>query len=309
MIDGLLVLDKPAGPTSHDAVQRVKRITRAAKAGHTGTLDPFATGVLPILLGRATVIAPYLQAAWKTYRATLALGRATDTLDPTGQVVAETPVPALSEEGARRALAAFVGPREQVPPRFSAQKVDGRPAYLAARRGEEVALRPKPVEIRRIALVALEGAALTFDVECSAGTYVRVLAAEIAEALGAAGHLSALRRLAAGSLRIDDATSFEGVEEHASAGTLGAIVRSMDDALDFLPRVTLTPGAAARVAHGAGFAIDDIADAAPSPAEGRAVRVASPEGALLALATASDPSESGAARFRVLRVLALPRGG
>jgi tRNA pseudouridine55 synthase len=305
VIDGLLCLDKPAGPTSHDAVQRVKRLTGAAKAGHTGTLDPFATGVLPILLNRATVLAPFLQTEWKTYRATVSLGRATDTLDPTGRVTDEAPVPPLTAARVAETLAAFVGPRQQTPPKFSAQKVGGVRAYKAARRGEEVALRPKPIVIRSIAAGAITATTIDFDAECSAGTYVRVLAAEIAAALGTVGHLTALRRLAVGPLRVDDALSYDAIADLAATGALAARVLTPDAALASYRRVTLAPRAVAAVLRGGNLSRADLADAPAAFLDGETVRVAAPDGSLIALAAANVAGDPRAPGFRVVRVLAL----
>lgn len=194
MSGAFLVIDKPAGITSHDVVAMLRAVTGEAKVGHTGTLDPFATGVLPMALGRATRLIQYLDEDLKIYDATIALGQATDTGDPTGQVVAEAPVPVLDETGVRAVLAGFVGVRMQEPPRYSAVKVDGRPLYAYARAGKDVRAKPRPVRIDAVELVELQPDSLRVRITCGRGTYARVLADEIATALGTAGHLSALRR-------------------------------------------------------------------------------------------------------------------
>ncbi len=200
-----LVVDKPAGITSHDVVAILRAVTGAKKVGHTGTLDPFATGVLPLALGRATRLIQYLDEDLKIYDAHIALGARTDTGDPTGEVVAEAPVPPLDAAQVEAVLAGFVGTRMQEPPRYSAVKVDGKRLYAYARKGEDVRAQPRPVRIDAVELLSLDGAALRVRITCGRGTYARVLADEIAVALGTVGHLSALRRERSGAFSLDRA--------------------------------------------------------------------------------------------------------
>ncbi|RJX30472.1 MAG: tRNA pseudouridine(55) synthase TruB [Desulfarculus sp.] len=207
--DGVLVVDKPAGPTSHDVVERLRRRFKPAKLGHTGTLDPFATGVLVLAFNRATRMASLLGAGDKLYQGRLSLGAATDTGDPTGQVQAQAPVPVLSPEQVRAALQALEGPRQQAPPPFSAAKHQGRPLYAYARQGLAVHKEPRAITVHQARLLALEPEAIVLELSCSRGTYVRSLAADLAQALGTVGHLQALRRLASAPFSAGEAVSLE----------------------------------------------------------------------------------------------------
>lgn len=193
--DGVLVVDKPAGPTSHDVVDELRRRFRPAKLGHAGTLDPYATGVLVLAFNQATRLTSLLGAGHKLYQGWLQLGSATDTGDVTGQVVAEAPVPSLSWEQAARALAQLEGERLQAPPPFSAAKHRGKPLYAYARQGVQVKKPARPVLIASAVLLALETDRLEFEILCSKGTYVRALGEDLAAALGSVGHLCSLRRL------------------------------------------------------------------------------------------------------------------
>jgi tRNA pseudouridine55 synthase len=194
-LDGVVLLDKPAGPGSTTVLQLVRRLLRAAKAGHAGTLDPMASGMLPLCFGQATKACGVLLGSAKAYRARLQLGAATDTGDAEGQVVRTASVPGLDRPQVAAVLASMVGKREQRPPMYSALKHQGRPLYELARRGEEVERAPRPVVVHRMELLELHDDRLEFEVECSKGTYIRVLGEEIAAALGTAGHLCELRRL------------------------------------------------------------------------------------------------------------------
>ena len=203
MRTGFLVVDKPVGITSHDVVGMVRAVTGVKKVGHTGTLDPFATGVLPLALGSSTRLIRFLDESQKVYDATVQLGQATDTGDHTGEVVAEADVPEITEEAVLSVLAGFRGVRMQVPPRYSAVKVKGRPLYSYARAGEEVEAAARPIRIDRIDLLELGTDTLRVVIHCGRGTYARVLAEEIGEALGTVAHLVALRRLRSGPFDVD----------------------------------------------------------------------------------------------------------
>lgn len=211
--DGFLVVDKPPGLTSHDVVAVVRAVTGLKKVGHTGTLDPFATGVLPVALGGATRLIQFLDEREKLYDATIELGRATDTGDPTGTTIAEADVPALTPAQIDRVLATFVGPRMQTPPRYSAVKVKGRPLYAYARKGAEVQVEARPIEIFGLTRVAEGLGWLRVTLRCSRGTYARVLAEELGVALGSVGHLAALRRLGSGGFGLDRAVTFAQLAE------------------------------------------------------------------------------------------------
>jgi tRNA pseudouridine55 synthase len=215
--DGVLVIDKPAGPTSHDVVDRLRRRFKPAKLGHGGTLDPFATGVLVLAFNRATRMTSLLGAGDKLYLGRIALGMATDSGDPTGQVTERAPVPELSREQVEAALAGLVGERMQVPPAFSAVKHQGKPLYAYAREGIEVKKAARPISIHRARLLDLGPEHIEFDLLCSRGTYVRSLAVDLAQELGTVGHLETLRRQASAPF--------------AEGEALG-----LDEALDLTPR-------------------------------------------------------------------------
>jgi tRNA pseudouridine55 synthase len=193
--DGIVLLDKPIGLSSNAALQRVKRLLQANRAGHAGTLDPLATGMLPIGIGQATKVCGALLGSVKAYRVKLALGMATATGDLEGEPTRRAPVPELGHDAIEKHLQGFVGEREQVPPMHAALKHEGTPLYRLARAGRTVDRPPRRIQVRRIALRNVASTEIEFDVECSKGTYVRVLGEEIASALGTVGHLTALRRL------------------------------------------------------------------------------------------------------------------
>lgn len=210
---GFLVVDKPPGVTSHDVVAVVRAVTGLKKVGHTGTLDPFATGVLPLALGSATRLIQYLDEDQKVYDAHVFLGRATDTGDPTGTTVEEREVPPLTRAEVERVLAGFLGQRMQTPPRYSAVKVAGKPLYAYARAGKEVHVDARPIRVDAMDLVSFESPRLRVLIRCSRGTYARVLAEEIGAALGTVGHLEELRRTGSGPFTIDHAVSFSRISE------------------------------------------------------------------------------------------------
>jgi tRNA pseudouridine55 synthase len=223
-VDGVLVCDKPAGMTSHDVVARVRRLAGQRRVGHGGTLDPPATGVLVLALGRATRLLPFLPTEPKRYLAEVAFGAETDTLDATGTVTATADAAGVGEAGLRDALAGFVGPQLQVPPMVSAIKVGGERLYAKARRGEQVDRVPRPIVISELELVGFtagERPRATLEVTCSGGTYVRSLAADLGRALGTLAHLATLRRTAVGRFTERDAHTLAQLEELAGGGSGG----------------------------------------------------------------------------------------
>jgi len=243
---GILNVNKPKGWTSHDVVARVRRLAGQKRVGHAGTLDPMAEGVLPILLGRATRLADYIQLGRKTYIATVKLGVATDTDDAEGIVIAEAPVPDLSVSSIEAVLAQFRGEISQTPPQYSALKVGGKRAYAVARRGGEVTLAPRPITIDDLRLNSWSKTELSLEVRCSKGTYIRALARDIAIALGTLGHLTTLIRTKVGPFELGDALS---PDELASTGVDTAIVPA-SAALPDSPGYTATSDEAARLANG-----------------------------------------------------------
>lgn len=206
---GILLLDKPEGVTSAGVIRALKPRLGRTRAGHLGTLDPFASGLLPLCLGEATKVARYLLLERKEYTGTIRLGQATDTLDRTGAVVETAAVPTLDAEVVAAVAARFTGAQQQVPPMYSALKRDGVPLYELARRGVEVERAPRDIDIFRLEIGLRGVERLDFTVECTKGTYVRVLAADIGRALGTVAHLERLRRTAVGSFRIEDAVALD----------------------------------------------------------------------------------------------------
>jgi tRNA pseudouridine55 synthase len=239
-VDGILLLDKPEGLTSNAALQRVRRLYRARKAGHTGSLDPLASGLLPICLGQATKASGMLLDSDKTYWVSIALGDRTATGDREGEVVERAPVPELKRDFVERVAAGFVGESEQVPPMYSALKHRGERLYRLARRGLEVERSPRRVVIRRLELLGLEPERLQFEVACSKGTYVRSLAEDIARACGTVGHVANLRRLQLGPFRDPRMHRLDEIEQSTQAPKeLDALLLPTDAALPGLPAVGL----------------------------------------------------------------------
>jgi tRNA pseudouridine55 synthase len=238
-----MLVDKPAGPTSHDVVQRVRRALGTRAAGHTGTLDPFATGLLVVLVGRATRLARFVEALGKTYLAVARLGVATETDDLTGAPLgAPVPLDGVSEARVREALCGFEGEQRQRPPRYSARRVGGERSYRLARRGIDVEPAETTVTVHRIALVSYAAPELVFRVTVSAGTYIRALARDLGAQLGVGAHLTALRREAIGPLRVGDAVPLEQVGPGA--------LRPAQDVLGHLPAFELDEPARTAVSHG-----------------------------------------------------------
>jgi tRNA pseudouridine55 synthase len=258
-VRGILLLDKPPGITSNRALQRVKRLYGAAKAGHTGSLDPLATGMLPICFGVATRLSAFLLDAGKTYRVTARLGVATDTGDADGVVTERRDAPRPSEPDVRAVLGRFEGDIEQTPPMYSALKHDGERLYRLARRGEVVPRAPRRVSIRELLLERYEWPDAELFVRCSKGTYVRSLVVDLAAALGTVAHVAELRRLAVEPFDGEPMTTLEGLESLAGAGgtsALDAHLLPADRALAGWPAVVLSGDAVERIAHGQAVAAD-----------------------------------------------------
>jgi tRNA pseudouridine55 synthase len=248
VVDGVLLLDKPAGLTSNAALQRARRHYNAAKAGHTGTLDPLATGLLPLCFGEATKFAGALLEADKEYEATLQFGVVTDTGDAEGRVLHHQPV-ALTLAEVEAALPRLRGPIEQVPPMYSALKHDGKALHEYARAGIEVVRAPRPVTIHALELTELCGEQLRFRVHCSKGTYVRTLAEDLGQLLGCGAHLTALRRTRIGPLRLADAIPLARLEQ-LDAGASATLLQPVDALLGEWPGIALDEAAAEKFAHG-----------------------------------------------------------
>jgi len=249
MHDGFLIIDKPRGVTSHDVVQRVRRALHVKQVGHTGTLDPLATGVLVICVGVATRVSEYLLGHDKAYRATIRLGVETDTYDATGEVVATHAVN-VERADLEEALARFVGPLQQVPPMHSAIKRDGQKLYELARAGIEVEREARPVVIHSIELLGYQAPDVTIDVRCSAGTYIRSLAHDLGAALGTGAHLNALRRTQVGPFGLDQAIGLAEFETLARQSMTSVPLRSIDEALNDWPKVIVNAAQRQRAVTG-----------------------------------------------------------
>jgi len=270
-VHGVLLLDKPLGLSSNDALQKAKRLFRAEKAGHTGTLDPLATGLLPLCFGAATKFSQVSLDADKCYLATLCLGRTTTTGDTEGEVL-HTRELRVDRAAVDAACARFTGRIEQVPPMHSALKHEGRALYAYARAGIEVERNPRSVEIHHIHVIDWQDDRLLLDVRCSKGTYIRTLAQDLGEALGCGAHLTALRRTASGGLSVDDAVTLDRLAELDEAGR-DALLQPADALLAGWPRVQLPDDEAGRFLTGLRRRVS-LADAA-------AVRVYGPDDAFL----------------------------
>lgn len=289
MPSGILNLDKPRGPTSHDIVDRVRERTRVRRVGHAGTLDPLASGVLVVCVGRrATRVAQYLMGERKVYRADVRLGITTDTYDGEGEVIAEAPVE-VSRRQVEAALTRFEGPIEQIPPMFSALKHKGKPLYRLARRGVEVEREPRRVVIDRLELTAWEPPTCTLEMACSAGTYVRVLVHDLGQALGCGAYVTDLIRLASGIFRLEDAITLETLARAASEGRWPEFLCPVDEALaDLFPALHLDADAARRLCSGQAIPNHELGAAALDLQGAELVRTYGPGEAFLALA-AYDP--------------------
>jgi tRNA pseudouridine55 synthase len=278
-LHGLLVVDKagydPAHPdarlwTSHDVVARVRRLSGQRRIGHTGTLDPAASGLLLLCLGQATRLVEYYQGHDKLYQAVVQLGTATDSYDAVGEVVAHAPVPTLTAAQIERVLTRFRGDILQTPPIYSALKQEGETLYAKARRGETVTVAARPVTIHALTLVAHSANTLMLDVHCSAGTYIRSLAHDLGMALGTVAHLAALRRVAAGAFTLADAHTLAATEAAAAAGTLRDLLLPLGMGLG-LPTLTVDAETALRLSQGQRVPLEQAADTTDDLALARAV--------------------------------------
>jgi tRNA pseudouridine55 synthase len=289
-VDGVLVCDKPAGPTSHDVVALVRRLAGQRRVGHGGTLDPPATGVLVVALGRATRLLPWLPLEPKGYLATIRFGSATDTLDATGNVTSTAPADHLDAAAVAAALAGMTGAQQQIPPMVSAVKVGGERLYAKARRGEQVERAPRPVTVHALDLLHFrpgQAPEAVVDIACSGGTYVRSLADDLGRALGSAAHLATLRRTRVGAFGLDWARSMDELHAAADSDALHELLLTPAAAMAGVTARRLDAGEAAALAVGR-----------PLVASGKAGPVAAidPDGRLLAVVE----DERGQARPRVV---------
>ncbi|MFQ5878273.1 MAG: tRNA pseudouridine(55) synthase TruB [Acidobacteriota bacterium] len=286
-LNGVLLVDKPEGPTSHDIVALARRALRIQRIGHAGTLDPMATGLLVLMIGRATRLAPFLSGADKTYRGILRLGVSTDTYDRAGTATGPRREVGVDRETILAALDRFRGTVSQVPPAFSAKKVRGTPMYRLARRRRPVSPAPTMVTFLRIELIALNGPDLEFEAEVSAGTYLRSFAHDLGEALGCGAHLHTLRRIGAGAFRVEDALNPDALT------TLGERAASrvvpMEEIPLGLPTVVLTSGGTHAIRHGRPCGLAEVSAPHPPLPPGRC-RLKGPGGALVGIGEVRLPA-------------------
>jgi tRNA pseudouridine55 synthase len=248
--NGIILIDKAEGETSHDVVKQIRRILKQKQVGHAGTLDPFATGLLVILLGQGTKISPYLMSMAKKYRATMRLGIETDTLDLEGRIVHTNPVPALLSAEIKAKARGFIGEIEQIPPAFSAVRSNGKRAYHLARKGIQPILKSRRVKVHSFEIISTDLPDVTFEVECSSGTYIRSLAADLGRQLGPGAHLTALRRLSSGPFAVVEAIRLKGNNPCLTYKNMQERILPLSRALPHLRGVDLNDGLALKIRHG-----------------------------------------------------------
>jgi tRNA pseudouridine55 synthase len=305
-VEGLLNIDKPPALTSHDVVAHVRRQTRVSRVGHAGTLDPQATGVLLIGLGRGTKLTQFLHECPKTYRATLKLGMRTDSYDGAGQVVEVRAVGELGRERVEAVLGSFRGAIEQIPPMFSALKRQGQRLYTLARQGMDVERQPRRVSIFQLTLIEQTADTLRVEVECSSGTYIRVLANDIGARLGCGAHLTELVRTAIGPFRLQGALTLPALEEAVRQGHWHRHVIALAAAVEAFPALVLTPAAARALAYGIAPTRQGICRMIGTFAVGETVAILGQDQALLAMGAptcgsaelAALPADAPAIRLR-----------
>jgi len=295
MDSGILLVDKPEGPSSAQVVQRVKNILGAKKVGHLGTLDPFASGLLPLGINDGTKIADLFLSAQKSYSGVVALGVETDTQDSTGKVLAVRDIPSLSEEEIENLQKAFTGTLTQTPPMYSALKKGGVRLYKLARRGQNVPRPPREIRIEQLRLWRLGPAEVGMEVTCSKGTYIRTLAADMGKFLGCGAHLKSLKRLSCGHLTLEQAVSLDTIEMLKDQGKIPLI--PLNQALKFLREFRLESHLLPKLKMGQ----QEMLLGLPAPGEGeKMVRLLDSHGSLVALAHWVDGGSNG--RWRLFRV-------
>jgi len=303
-LEGVLNINKSSGMTSHDVVDEVRRILKIRRVGHTGTLDPQATGVLPICIGRATKIARFLTAADKEYRINMRLGIRTDTMDAEGKILEEKSGIPQTAEQVEEVFSQFRGEIYQIPPLFSAKKYQGERLYRLARRGEVVEREPVLVKVYELELISYEPPFVRIRVFCSKGTYARALCDDIGRALGCGAHLHSLVRVKAGQFRLEEAITLSCLEEIQQQGKLSEVLLPVEQALNHLPEVRVTPDSSRSLLRGSSLALQDIVGLPPGLLQGGMVRVLGARRKLLSLAVLTvdgDQIQSLHPRHIVLR--------
>ncbi len=275
-IDGILNINKATGMTSHDVVAKIRKLLQQKRVGHAGTLDPAASGVLPICIGQATRVAEYLSESGKAYQAEISFGIVTDTYDAEGTIIRTSDTTKLTRARIEEVLPQFLGQQMQMPPLYSAIKLQGQPAYKRMRAGEEIALTARPIEIYQLQILDWQAPRLTLAVDCSKGTYIRSLAYDLGERLGVGAHLSALVRTRSGPFLLSESSTLEQIAEAVEQNTLTQLLTSADAVLQSFPALHLNDATVAQVLHGNAFAYDEL------PAE--LARVYDTQGKFLAIA-------------------------
>ena len=283
-IDGLLIVDKPEGITSLDVVREIKRRFRVKKAGHIGTLDPFATGVLPIVINEGTKLVPFLKDGPKEYEGTLQLGEETNTDDRTGQVVLKQPWEGIQPEKVEAFIQSFLGKIRQTPPMFSAIKMQGRPLYRLAREGVEVERKEREIEIYNIQMEKIELPRVHFKVSCSKGTYIRTLGRDIGRKIGCGAHLLRLRRIRSGPFRLEQAISWESLKDLSRSDHLHPWLISLSQALPSLPEMIGDEQLVKKVRVGKEMMVQDLSpQTLPIFEKGEWLKMSSPQEGLVAI--------------------------
>lgn len=284
-MDGIFNINKPTGMTSHDVVAKIRRLLQQKRVGHAGTLDPAAGGVLPICVGQATRVAEYLSESGKAYQAEIVFGVATDTYDAEGAVIATASPADLALARIEEALQHFLGPQMQVPPRYSAVKIQGQPAYKRARAGEEITLEPRPIVIYSLEVIDWIPPRLALAIECSKGTYIRSLAHDLGMQLGCYAYLDALVRMRSGPFTLYESITLEQLAAAIETNTAQRYLHPVDKALEQYPAITLDAETSERVKHGNTFNIST----AHSPG---LARVYDPAGHFMAIASWNEEQKS-----------------
>ncbi|MEO8029146.1 MAG: tRNA pseudouridine(55) synthase TruB [Bryobacteraceae bacterium] len=284
-LDGVIVVDKPQGWTSHDVVGKMRRIAGTKRVGHLGTLDPLATGVLPLVLNKATRLAQFYTKNEKSYRAVVRFGFSTDSYDADGKATSEEVAFEATEEGVRPLLGPFRGEFQQTPPPISAKKIGGTPAYKLARKNLAVELKAVAVTVTRIELISVEGAEATIAIDCSAGTYVRSIAHEMGVAAGCGAHLSALRRLQSGDFGVEQSRTLPELESLAAEGRLGEAMLPAAELLPDFPLEIVDPTTAGQIRQGRDFRVSPFHGAKGA----RYVKALTGAGELIAIGEARLP--------------------
>lgn len=294
-MDGIFNINKATGVTSHDVVASMRKLLKQKRVGHAGTLDPAASGVLPVCVGQGTRVAEYLSASGKAYQAEIVFGIVTDTYDSEGAVVRTANVTDLTLAQVEQGLQRFIGPQMQTPPRYSAIKLQGRPAYKLARAGEQISLEPRPISIYQLEILDWLAPRLTLAVECSSGTYIRSLAYDLGEHLGCGAYLSALVRTRSGPFTLAESVTLEQVADAVPAGTevaarMARLLHPPDIALQQYPALRLDDATVERVLHGSTFRYEDLEDTQRRQASSLA-RVYDAAGRFLAIAEWDEERE------------------